>query len=553
MTVIDLITKGYFPEELLPPFTSEDLEKVVECVLLDIDSLDPIDGTKRVISKLGTYTTPKIKSYRRNLSIPNPLHYIRLSKSIVENWKEIDEHCEESMISLSRLTMKKDSQRALSHVSFDNIKKERIIRSAGYRFLLKIDITKCYGSIYTHSIPWAIHGKAISKGKRKRKHLFGNALDEDCRRMQDGQTIGIPIGPDSSRIISEIILSSIDVEIKSELKYLSGVRVIDDYHLYFKSQGDLEIARSVINKTLKNYELELNRNKEALCDLPEQIENEWFSAIRDFRFRNSWRHQRSDLIAYFDLVFVYAKRFPEDLVLTYAMSKLQFTIFSSKNWEIFQSLLLNALLFEPKVLPYVAQNFISYSLKGYPLTLETISSALQEFINFQLPLNNDFEIAWSLWILRALKIQLHESTAKGLSEYLNPVVILTILDMHGMGLIPKGLTFKNWKGMLSQENLYSEYWLVAYEAKMKGWLTSTVDYISKDPFFKILKENGVSFYNPERELDLSKVKVHTTDFYVDPSNKDDPEHEQSSVFSSAVSTKDEANSPNRNPQDDLPF
>ncbi|PQJ13123.1 hypothetical protein CJD36_005105 [Flavipsychrobacter stenotrophus] len=349
MKINSLITKGYFPEELLPPFTSEDLEIVSTEVIKNLDNLDPITGKKKkVFSKCISYSTPKIKAYRRNLSIPNPLHYIRLSNSIVENWTEIANHCKQSKISLSRIKTGIKSNRALVKPSFEEANRERIIWSTGYRYLLEIDIAKCYNSIYTHSIPWALHTKAVAKSSRSRSSNYGNALDEDCRKMQDGQTIGIPIGPDSSRIISEVILSSIDSEIEKQVKYLTGIRVIDDYHLYFRSQGDLEIGRSIIHKTLKDFELELNQSKERLLDLPEIMESEWFSILRDFRFRNKWRYQRTDVIAYFDLSLIYTNRYPDDLVLTYAMSKLKATVFSPQNWSIVQSLMLNALIRESK-------------------------------------------------------------------------------------------------------------------------------------------------------------------------------------------------------------
>lgn len=543
MNLKDLLTKGYFPEEILPPFTSEDLEFVITTVIADIDNLDPITKhKKKKISQLATYSTPKIKAYRRNLAIPNPLHYIRLSDTIVRHWGNITTHCSKSSISLSRLKVKAGSNRALLKPSFDVATREKILRSTGYRYLLKIDVAKCYGSIYTHSIPWALHTKGVSKKKRDRVHLIGNELDEDCRKLQDGQTVGLPIGPDSSRIISEIILSCIDVEIENQLKYLTGIRVIDDYHLYFKSQGDLEIARSIIHKTLKEYELELNQSKEKLRDLPEAVDNEWFSIIRDFRFRNKWNYQRSDLITYFDMVLLNARKFPDDLVLTYAMSKLRFTVFSAKNWNILQSLMLNALIIEPKIIPYIAQNLISYQSNHYKINTTLVSEALEEFILFHSRLYNDFEVAWALWILKSLRINISEPIAKILSDSTNSVVILTTLDLHQAGFIPLGLNLTNWTTMLTADNLYSENWLVAYEAKMKGWLTTGFDYISKDPFFKILKDNNVSFYKENRKLDLSKVKVNSTSAYFEDSGVEDEidEVDQDTVFKSITPVQSQA-------------
>ena len=554
MNISDLISKGYFPEELSPAFTTEDLTLVKDAILLDIDSLDPIAvNATKVITKITNFSIPKIKGYRRSLGIPHPLHFIRLADTIVNNWVDILAHCNRSTISLSPLKIRNGSSRALLKPSFKKTTREKIIRSTGRRYMLKIDITKFYGSIYTHSIPWALHTKPSSKANRRRLQLFGNALDEDVRKMQDGQTIGIPIGPDTSRIISEIILSAIDVNIQNELGYLDGVRIVDDYHLYFKSQEDLENARAIIHRSLRAYELELNPNKEKLLDLPEIIESEWFSQIREYKFRNRWDYQRTDLITFFDIVFSFARKYPDDIVLTYAMSKLRFTIFRKKNWAILQSLLLNALLIEPKILPYVAQNLTSYASKDFNVNKELILKSLENLITYHSVLGNEFEIVWSLWILKSLKINVSESIAKAISNNENPIVILTALDLDSNGYIPTGLDKGLWQSMLSQDNLYSELWLVAYEAKMKGWLTSPTDYIAGDPFFSKLQAANVSFYKEDRIQDLSKVKVSSAQEYFEEDIEEDNESDEpESVY---ISVSAPAISPVGPPEqlDDLPF
>lgn len=567
MQLADLLVKGYFPEELLPPFTTEDLSSVLTKVLPDLDELDPISGNKkRVITKSIAYSIPKIKGYRRNLGIPHPLHYIRLASTIVDKWGDILTHCNQSSITLSPITIKATSARSILKPSFKNTVREKIIRSTGYRYLLKVDIAKFYSSIYTHSIPWALHTKDVAKQHRKRKTHFGNALDEDSRKLQDGQTVGLPIGPDTSRIISEIILVAIDKEMKSRLGYLQGVRVVDDYHLYFKTHGDLEKGRAVIHKALKDYELELNQNKELLLELPEVIENEWFSEIREFKFRNRWNYQRTDIITFFDVVITYAKKFPDELVLTYAMSKLRFTVFNVKNWKILQSLMLNALLIEPKILPYVAQNLIGYYKKGFNINETAIKDALEQFIIYHSDLSNDFEISWALWILKSLKIEISEEIGKVLSKNENPVVIMTILDVHDQGYLPKGLDTTAWQKLLTVDNLYNEYWLLAYEAKMNGWLSSPDNYLEDDEFFKILKDKNVSFYKPGRVQDLSKIKISLApDYFEDEAEPEDDDHDADSVYSSVepkggAATHPEAPKPapaaavpDSTDDDDLPF
>lgn len=329
--------------------------------------------------------------------------------------------------------------------------------------------------------------------------------------MLDGQTIGLPVGPDSSRIISEIILSSIDQELESTLSQFKGVRIIDDYYLYFSSLSEVETARSVIHKALRGYELELNPRKETVIDLPELMETNWYKDLKTVRFSNDQKLQRKELIAFFDKAFFHAKRVPDDAVLSYAITKIRPTIFHEKNLILLQSLLLNSIVQESRTIALLAEILISYNASKHKLDLTSIKFALEQFIMFHCDLNNEFETSWALWTMKALKLSVTESTAKSLSGSSNSIVILVCLDLKQAGLIKKGLDTTFWTTMMTKEQLYSENWLLAYEAKLRGWLKTADNYLDLDPFFKVLKDKKVHFYKPMKTLDTSKVRVAAYD------------------------------------------
>ena len=78
-----------------------------------------------------------------------------------------------------------------------------------YKFSYDTDIADCYGSLYTHSIAWAI--ETIDTAKKQRdSNLLGNKIDTHIRNMQYGQTNGIPQGSVLMDFIAEIILGYID-------------------------------------------------------------------------------------------------------------------------------------------------------------------------------------------------------------------------------------------------------------------------------------------------------------------------------------------------------
>ena len=67
---------------------------------------------------------------------------------------------------------------------------------------------------------------------------------------------------------------------------------------------------------LNEFELALNPTKTAIVELPDNFDAEWASRIRIFVFRDAGlTGQRNDLTAYFDMVFEFFKRFPEEGLL----------------------------------------------------------------------------------------------------------------------------------------------------------------------------------------------------------------------------------------------
>jgi hypothetical protein len=91
--------------------------------------------------------------------------------------------------------------------------------------LSKLDISKCFDSIYTHSIAWAVLGKDIVKEHIKESEkTFAGKFDKIMQELNYCETNGIIIGPEFSRIFAEVILQSVDVEL---LRNLSSKHKLD--------------------------------------------------------------------------------------------------------------------------------------------------------------------------------------------------------------------------------------------------------------------------------------------------------------------------------------
>ena len=70
------------------------------------------------------------------------------------------------------------------------------------------------------------------------------------------------------------------------------------------------------------------------------------------------------------------------------------------------------------------------------------------------------------------------------------------VDLRKEGLIDADLDTTYWNSLMSKDELYTEHWLLAYEASSRGWLHgSGTDYIATANFFETLRGLDVSFYD----------------------------------------------------------
>ncbi|MCB9502456.1 MAG: RNA-directed DNA polymerase [Deferribacteres bacterium] len=508
LTLSNLMSKGYFPQEIIPPINTVDLSTKLSSCLAQINN---IKSPKT--SKCTSYSVPRLKNFRRILGIPNPLHQFILAKTIIEKWSDITSFFLKSDLSTSIPIIAENTERAIVPLKgFSEIIFERALKSNSARYLLRADISRFYHSIYTHSIPWAIHSKNIAKLNRDKK-LFGNAIDKAVMNTRDGQTMGIPIGPDTSRIISEIIGVAIDIELQRTVPNLIGIRHVDDYWLYFKSLAELEKGYSAIQKVLQEYELELNHQKTQTIELPEEFEAKWVTELKSFRFRNQVASQKNDLISFFSIAFHNAKLFPNDYVIQYAITKASQCIIAPDNWNIFEALILRSLITEPKILPISLKIFLTYKNQNYPLNASNILTTISQMLDYHVKLGHSYEISWILWFCKTLNLQLNEHLVELISHVNDSIAALVALDIESSGLTTTKFKKNVWQQYANANGLYSEHWILAYEANMKGWFSSTKghDYVENDSFFNILKQNDVSFYETTNQLHLVEIFTSNAD------------------------------------------
>jgi len=212
----------------------------------------------------------------RPIQLIHPVLYISLVHNITnkENWKIICKRFEEfkkiphiKCMSIPVVAFKKKKTKPEQILSWwEKVEQQSIKMCLDYEYLTHIDISNCYGSIYTHSIPWAIHGREEAKNNRNNKNLIGNVIDKHLRDMSYGQTNGIPQGSVLMDFIAEMVLGYIDGELREKIKnngikHYNIIRYRDDYRIFTNSLSDGEQIVKLMSEILIDFGMALNPNK----------------------------------------------------------------------------------------------------------------------------------------------------------------------------------------------------------------------------------------------------------------------------------------------------
>jgi hypothetical protein len=377
-------------------------------------------------------------------------------------------------------------------------------------WLVRTDITRFYPSIYTHSIPWAAYGK-----KRVKNNLglfigsLADRLDILVRKCNRNQTIGIPIGPETSRILAEIISSRIDDEIrKSDAapKFREADRLQDDWYIGSDSFERAEDTLSDITRIYRDFGLEINGSKTDIQHIIGRTGLVWRSELAAFLSHRSGHLQGSRLQEFLQMSLRLQSFFPREPVLNYALSVVEGNRFRDVDVEMMESFLLKAAVISPISLDKICRMIVNIDRDTAKLSRVRIAKRFEEMALRMLEKGHDYEAMWLIYTIRGLRQYLRRSRmAEILKEYSGACIPLVVLDMESKGLVNFRIPKEVWESSFDGDRVRSDWsWLLAYEAIRKGWLVDKHG-ILRLPFFSEMDTRDVVFYDPKKNVADSRA------------------------------------------------
>ncbi|WP_270321368.1 RNA-directed DNA polymerase [Lactococcus petauri] len=239
------------------------------------------------------FSIPKNINSRRQYKMPNLYSYMALNYYMCDQKKEFVDVFVSNKFSTSKF---------FNQLNFDYSTTQEISQTLLYGGVKKLylDLSNFYHTLYTHSIPWMMTGKA--EAKKDRKNGFANTLDKLITSCQYDETHGIPTGNLLSRIIAELYMCHFDK--RMENNNFIYTRYVDDVVFPFTLEAEKEDFLKEFSLICRENNLLVNDNKTRVDNFPfinKSSKSNIFSFFENLTLKNSdekWIKEISNFIDY---------------------------------------------------------------------------------------------------------------------------------------------------------------------------------------------------------------------------------------------------------------
>lgn len=341
----------------------------------------------------------------RPLQLLNPVIYVNLVNLITKeyNWniiikrfKKFQENENIKCYSIP-ITTNETNTKASNIINWwQQIEQKSLELSLDFDCFMNTDISDCYSSIYTHTIPWALHGEKRIKNdflnpSTPKKQFLGNKIDTRIQAMQFSQTNGIPQGSTLMDFIAEIILGYADAKLSYKIKNYNKkesknkieeyhiLRYRDDYRIFATNQQTLIKIAKLLTETLFELNFKINSQKTYLSD----------NIVRDVvkpdkLYWNEAKQGEKSLQKHLFLIHTLSEKHPNSGSLTTALTKFleervyPIKLFKEENSKVLVSILVDIAFKNPRTYPVITAILSKIlSLEIDKLTVDKIFNSIE--------------------------------------------------------------------------------------------------------------------------------------------------------------------------------
>ena len=463
---------------------------------------------------------------------------MRVAHLLAWHWDEIQSHCRKAKCSAELFAP--EISEVVGNVGVLESNRRKFAIFDKYHRVVSIDIARFSGSLYTHAIDWALHGKQYCKNRkilRSKKSKtpdkeLGELLDQAIRHGQDRQSIGIPDGPCTSLIVLKIVDAAIDAQFRlrghrrnREYNEMCAAHHIGDWCIGVEQSETVGQIIADFAAACHVYELEPDVEKIKVVGPDELSEPAWW-----LEFGRGSNKQAKSIQRFFAKAFELANTHSRDALAHAVKATAKWKIHSTSDWDLLEGFLLTAARMETGIFSDVAKIFAAHPNS---VNCDRIRDLIRDTIVDHAPLGHHYEVSWALSLAKELSITIPEEAVKLVCKMDSAVCAVLLLDLRDEGHVDGQITTTTWGSCLNVEGLQTGMWMLAYEAAKKGWFSDEgvgeeqeslsdnnekdaggreffaagknfdewhVSSVKDDDKFGILCDLGVSFYNRKGKI-----------------------------------------------------
>ena len=438
-----LLEVGLFPSELPPAFSTTDFANYAAT------RSGSLGRSKQEIGEVSSLLKTRPGRLSRQLHVVNPVSALECNELLEANWPTLQAHFGIADLALSRPQARRSGRRAITPtVPFGEVQAKRARMMHFGRFHVRVDVRACYSSIYTHAIEWALYGKALVKaqlaGGNHAKSSLGAKLDRAMMRMQHGETKGIPVGPDSSFVTAEIVLTAVDRVVEGSLgsRAKQCFRYVDEYEYFTNSQDDAEKFVSTVQRALAEYGLEVNQSKVSISPSFSCQSGIWLAAVRNLArsLRTTTpKVLTNDVVAYFDSVAHHAAEAPGDPVLQFAVRSAAAKVQGQQPSAVWVDMVLAGMRQYPSSIQAGCESIQTLASRGWRPRKGLDRSLNMLAVDFSEG-GYGVEVSWILDTMLQLGLRLSAQAIKSIDAMADNAPLLYLLEFERQGLVDSRAT-----------------------------------------------------------------------------------------------------------------
>jgi Reverse transcriptase (RNA-dependent DNA polymerase) len=459
-----LVTKGLLPENLPPVYTAQ-----------NIWSAFSQDGTTyavtaKMIGEPCVYNASKRGGQRRLFDIPHPAFVRDQGLFFEKHWTHIEALFEAAIGSLSRPTVDSQGARHVHVTSHQELPRLRLKRLSRFRFCLVTDVSRFFPSVYTHTLSWAINGKFAAKTDTQPNSavVFGYRLDFIIRQAQSRQTIGIPVGPDASKIVAEILMSAVD----KRFLELSGksvpayVRHVDDYWVGGHTHEECEKHLQKLCLALKEYQLDINESKTRIISTKYVFGESWpseFESELQACLGSDGQLYGLDPVSTFGKIVDRATRDNDDGIIKHILRVMDDRKLWSLHWDVIEHFLVQCAVQFPHSFDYVAR-VIAWRLRTNLQIDKSLWLEIARLTALQASrLGRDSETAWAMWLIKELKQKITIELSDAILGNCGGLVLCFLAHFRKHNLATDKKLYERMRGAIEGNPFAGAFWPLTLE------------------------------------------------------------------------------------------